>query len=741
MLILTTRMDESEHYHIGYIRPDGSGITSVSEGHQHEIAMQLSPETGDPIFIIQPAIGHSHEHTKYAVPEKGEPVFDEKELIIRYKNMFETAKSIEEDEGNLVDAASSEDFYCGRQWTDTDKQELEKARRAVLTINEIKPKCDTLTGYYSRTMTDIKLLPEESGDQSTADILNFKMKNTINRQKWVDKEKRCKSEAIRVGRGACRIRPVVNRYGAMETQMEQKRWDAVFFGPHQEPDGSDCEYAGIFVDVSEDELRRTYPDKAEEISENTMGYSLNIPGESFTASHGTGGTKFYDQGTKKYRIIEIEYRENKTSKSIVNVKHGFSFNITDAPKEHVSQLKTISELSSIEYLSYDIYWAVFADNVLLKREKSLLPEISIVPWYCNFVNGRWWGKIYDGMDSQKELNKNRSSMVDIVTQASLYGVGYSASAFENTRDQKDFEDKRKSPGFSAKFADGFKEHIHVFENGRFPTERANVSELSIQSMQSTMGVNPQMQGLSDQSQESGSAMMFKKEQGFLGNEFMSDNFSASKSRVGKLLIYCIQAIETPESLIRLAETQGNGKNLRNQEPFEVYPKLSEGELMEVAVQMGLISEPLMMQIQEGEQIPELPIILGQAQMKINQDKRQKLLELLGNFDIQDYDVTVAEAQYSPNYMAASSMVMESVFRGDPNKPADLIIQTSPYVPEKIKQQLAARAQAQLEAQQQNEQAKLAMESKKLDVQMQSTMIAAQSRVKSDNNNKQVPMAR
>ena len=87
------------------------------------------------------------------------------------------------------------------------------------------------------------------------------------------------------------------------------------------------------------------------------------------------------------------------------------------------------------------------------------------------------------------------------------------------------------------------------------------------------------------------------------------------------------------------------------------------------------------------------------------------------------------------------MVMESVFRGDPNKPADLIIQTSPYVPEKIKQQLAARAQAQLEAQQQNEQAKLALESKKLDVQMQSTMIAAQSRVKSDNNSEQVPVAR
>ena len=169
--------------------------------------------------------------------------------------------------------------------------------------------------------------------------------------------------------------------------------------------------------------------------------------------------------------------------------------------------------------------------------------------------------------------------------------------------------------------------------------------------------------------------------------------------------------------------------------------MSESELIDNAVRLGLISQPLMEQLQEGQDIPELPVILGQVQMQVNKEKREKLLELLGNFDIQDYDITVSESQYSPNYQAASAMVMESVFRGDPNKPADLIIQTSPYVPEKIKQQLAARSQAQLAAQQQNEQAKLALEEKKLDVQVQNTMVAAQSRMQSDNNNKPTPVAR
>lgn len=725
MFVRAIKNEETGHYHIGYIRPDNTGVTSVAEGHAHEIVSQTDPQ-GQIISTIQEAAGHTHEIGEFGEFFPEEPEFSEDEEIEKCKNLYSEARALDEDSESMEDAKTAQEFFEGKQWDPADEEKLRGEDRAVLTLNELKPKCDVLQGNYIRNKTDIRLLPEEDGDQLTADILNMRIKNILNKNKWDMKESRIIGDVIRVGRGVAAVKVDIDNRGVMQTKIEYRPWDQAFFGPHLEPDGSDVDYAGLFTDVSKEQLKGLYPDKADEIEEvTTQEYpDLDTGGgkldkrDQYNTKNKKGSknsvSRKYDKeladiAKKKYRLVEVQYKKFRNSQTVLNTKHGFYYSLDGVPRSDVAQIRTIPELSLVEYAPYDVWITVFAGSIILRHEKSMLPEIGIIPHYCNKQKDHWWGKIKDSIDSQREHNKLRSAIVDVVVKAGNYGIGASQSAFQKSTDFERFKKDKNNPGFTFNFADGFQEHIHEFNGVKFPNELAAVAKLSSDSIFTTMGVNPQMIGLSDQSQESGTAMVHKQRQGFLGNDYILENMSASKRRLGSLIVYAIQAIDTPERILRLIENQDN-KTTAELKPADLYPQLSPEQLIEIGIQKGAIPREISQIIQQVGQIPpEFQQILPQIQEAVNLERRQKLLDLLDNYEIQDYDVTVSESPWSPNAKYANFLLLSELFKGNPNAPIEVLIEEMPGLSQELKTKITGSIAQQQQAQMQLEQQKMQTE--------------------------------
>jgi hypothetical protein len=735
MLIRALRNNGIDHYHVGYVRPDKTGVTSYNSGHSHEIVSEMDPETGEIVTQVSEANGHVHEIGEFGefLP-KGKEVSDSDEIKI-CKELYHEGRSVDENEESMDDAKESEDFYKGYQWDQQDEAERRAEKRPCIVHNEVKAKIDLLVGNFIRSRTDIKILPEESGDQRAADIYGHRIKKICTRQKWDSKEARIFSDSLIAGRGAGHVSIGIDRNNMLEVRMETLPWDSVFFGPHLEPDGSDAEYAGFYSDMSKARLKELFPDKAEDIEKDWDTYEKDSKKSSYDKANPyeqVSGSRSESQGPsdidkelvnlskKEYRVVTLYRRVYSHVPIVFNSRQNFRYSLQGVPKADVTKIETIEDLSIIYDASYVVNIARFAGNTLLVKEESLLNDIPVIPFYCNKRGlSRWWGKIHEAKDPQRELNHRSSQLIEILNENTTYGYGVSSRAFDSPQDLEAFKRDRRKKGFVAKFAEGFKEHIHEFQGGRWPTEIDNLIKMSSEKIFTVMNVNPQMMGLSE-GQESGVSLAHKQRQGFVGNDYIVDNFSASKRRIGSLLIKAIQVVDSPESLLRLIENQDN-KTLKDADPISLYPEMSKEDLIQRGIEMGALPADIIQVIQEtGEIPPELEQILKQVGNQVRMEMRQSLLDLLDNFELEDYDVTVYENQWAPTTMYTNYLLLQDLFRGNPNAPVEVLIEMIPYLSQTLKSKITGAINGRAQMQAQSEMAKNQTEIVK-------TQIAAESK--------------
>jgi len=724
-MLLEAKKDAGvNHYHIIYIRPDGTALVTESNGHTHELSMTAG-SNGQQLPSIEPAGKKPHTHAIGNIEEKetiDEDNSDDEELHI-ISELYREAAALDAENNKYADIDAK--MYAGDQWEKADRDKLKAEDRACLDLNEIKPKLDLLSGYQSRNRTDINLMPVENGDTLTAEAYNYAIKSISQMSSFDQKEIEIFDENIQEGRSFFNVRIGLSRNLVPEVIIERKTRRKVFTGAHEELDGSDMEYAGFFDHISKARLKELYPDKAEEIEADydyMVSYKENIKPKNKNQYY-TGRSMpaledntLVDIAKQNYKIIEVQRKIYKRTPTFFNTNHNFYFTAANIPKDKIRIIKSIEELNLIIDVDYYIQVGVFAGNVLLRKEKSLLKEISLVPVYCNKKGDKWWGKVRDAAGAQIELNKRRSQIIDIVNKMASYGIGFSPAAFDNPRDAAEFEAKRNKPGFSQVFADGFKEHLHEFQGVKFPSEVANASQLSSASISTSLNVYPEMLGDSSSASASGAALSIKTRQGLLGNEFLFNNLSLSKKRLARLLINAIQVTSSPEKLLRLMENQNNQMFSASKKSM-IYPETTPQEKLQLAVSSGMMGQADAMGIaqllQSGQPLPpEVGALMNALEAQIKNVHREKLLAALNNMELADYDVAITESPSSPSMMFTNYLIISDMFRGNPNAPYSELIKLIPNLGDSVKKSLLDALGAQQQASAQSEQMKYATEIEK-----------------------------
>ena len=196
------------HKHIVYTNDrTGKGFTSISKGHSHVMRFEVDqkPTMGGEMvplgtgrWILEPADGHTHDIIPIMPVEIKKKENDE-DIVSECLRLYRYARDLEKPA--RIQGRESLKFYEGEQWDDSVVTQLEKEKRACLTINQIESKIDLLSGYQRQNRTDIKYMPVEDGDQRVSEITDIITKNILENCNFRFEETDVFDDMTIVGRG------------------------------------------------------------------------------------------------------------------------------------------------------------------------------------------------------------------------------------------------------------------------------------------------------------------------------------------------------------------------------------------------------------------------------------------------------------------------------------------------------------------------------------------------------------
>lgn len=675
------------HRHIVYMRKDGTGYTSIEQGHTHLVEYVLpEPEQNDPITgqVTAPAKegfwrlaaqgdGHIHEFLdiefkQSEIETKPGENADTRDLRIvgEVLSIFKSQRDHEHE--SRKEGEESEGFFHGRgQWEKSVKDGLTSRNRAALTINEIQSKVNLLSGFQRLFRTDINYLPVEGGDQRIADILTMIMKNIMDQNTVENEEIQVSQDQYIAGRGIFNVRADFDKDPRGEIVVERFPWKNLFAGPHEKLDMSDCDTITKARWYSLEQAIAIIPEKADEIEQvfefdRQDGHDrkpephIRIRGQQYTISNNrirvTTDKEVVDIVKKNVRVLEQWRKVHSKADSFVNPTDDFSVNVENWFPEDIEAVKTIPGFRIIKRNSFKMRVTVVIGNVLVSDEFPELPiqDFFIAPAYANKRDDNFWGIVEAMKDPQREVNKRHSQLVDIGNKMAAYGWFYRRRTFPNPEEKTKFLNTSSSAGFAIEIEGQPPDQV---QGTKFPSELVQMEILASQKMREVSNL-PEL----PTSVQSGKQVIEVRRTGLIGNEFLFDNINISKKKIGKLALPLIQQIYPPERIIRVIENQ-----------------MRRGPIRIDGVQM---------------------------QGAISPEDREAIREILENADLTRYDVKVTVSPTNPTIRRGIFEAWSDLAKQGLDVPMSILVEFSDF-PEKDR--ILEMMQSQQQSNQQLEQGK------------------------------------
>lgn len=649
-------LGRAAHHHIVYCNHDaGTAVASTDAGHTHEI--QYDPNTGQ--YFVLPALdGHTHELEDYVVKEKRKKEDDAK-IIAEIRELYRTGRDLERD--SLEKAKEAEEMVRGDQWELTEKSRLQGLQRAAVTINLIEKNIDQLCGVQRQERSDIRFIPVEGGDQRIADILNICTKQILNQCYFPREESKVFEDAAIAGRGQFNVTINFERDLRGEICIEKFPYLDVVYGPHEKEDLSDCEYQIKHRWFSLAKIKQLWPDKAEDIERDyehcaEFEPSVEYSGDNYLygapIAKMIGEDPIVDIARKEYRVLECWRKFYVKGSVIANPSEGFYFNAFGWDSKDLKAVQTIPGFFAVEQNQTKIRITKVAGTVVLSDENPAdLPvdDFFVVPVYNKKRGNRFWGKVEAAKDAQKYVNKNYSQALDVGNKMASYGWFYDQGTFPDNEKEK-FKRNATSPGFVMEVVDVNRPPVKV-EGSKFPAELVQLMSLGKEQVADLLNIVTMPNGAN----ESGNLFMQRHTQRMMGSEYLFDNLSFAKQKLGRLILKLIQRYYTPDRIIRLV------RNANSREPQQI----------------------------AGQELAEFT--------------DQEIMDLLETADLGEFDVEVSESSWSPSARMATFVLLKEMIEAGFPVPPEAIFEFAD-IPADVKQKLLGQIQQQQAGQMEAEQA-------------------------------------
>lgn len=612
--------ETEKHYHAVYMdEVANTFLTSLDNNHRHEVVIYPDPSTNEPRVAFSEVNGHTHSLALLddVLPDKPEKKEDN-EVVTEAISLFKAASRLEED--SRARGIQSYKFFKGEQWDETTKQRLKAKNRACQTHNLIASQIDILSGIARQNRLDARAFPVEGSDDGVADIATALLIRISKISKLPTHEIRVFEDGLITGRGFFDVFISQKKNPLGEIQISRFPWKDGYFGPHEELDGSDASHCHKAKWMTLSKAKRKYPEKAKDI-ENSYVRANRYPedgeittdfyvDDSESINKYNTDAEIIDVQHKRIRLIEHEIKEYRTAYMAIN--SALTLN-QEVSLEIYNKLKTVEPVSLLRLPRERVRVVLTAGTTLIKNVYPDRPYegFSLTPYYVYKYDDDegFNGKVEFMKDSQREVNKRSSQIIDVANTTLSPGFFYEKDTFVNEKGKRDFQKNASTPGHNAEIENIERPPIPK-QNPRFPGELFTLQQNNMRLMTSVSNINPALAGQSSQYQSAKAGSM-QRQAGLIGNERVFDNFILSKQTVMHKVFKLAQEFYSKERIARI-----------------ILSEASDPERLE-QLQIG------------GQQI---------AQRRTSEEDAiamQNIIKLLNTSDLSDYDITIGEQPLSP----------------------------------------------------------------------------------------------
>lgn len=546
-------------------------------------------------------------------------------------------KQVEAFEATTLDARLAserdQDYENHHQWTEDDKDVLDKRNQAATVVNRIKGKVNLLTGILEKTKTKPKALPRTPKHADAADAITEALRFVVDNTDFQTKS----SNVFRDGE-------VIWGYGGAIVEFEEKggeKWVAVneippdryYFDPHSRKlDFSDKKFDGIVLWMDEEDAIDEFPDKKDDIS------SLMTNGQG-DETFDDKPNFWVDKGRKRIKVCQ-----------------------------HFSLDKGVWMLS---YFTKDLFLAEPKPSPFLDEFGEPQNPIEAQTVYLDRELQRY-GEVRSYIWSQDEINHRRSRLL------------YRGSVKQTIGEKGAVDDITQMKQELAK-ADG---HVEVNIGRRFDIiDQNEVSQVDLllfqQSMSEIDDVGPSESLAGKTSIDSGRGLQIQQQGGLAEKASLFKGHENWEQRIYRQMWNRIKQSKTAEWWVRVTDDQTNLEWVGLNREITLAEALQESgapEAMELLQQMTLAGDPRLNEVVEiRNNVAEIDvdIIITKAPdfVSIRQEQFEMMAKLAERYgaqevpfhvmlelsDLPNKDVVKKMLQPDPEAAAAQAQKQEMAF--------------------------------------------------------------------------------
>lgn len=315
----------------------------------------------------------------YTKDEDGKKTLDVDQSLTKLKQWLQDNVSV--GDAARREALIDRDYYDGKQWTEAERQELQRRGQPCLVFNQIQGKVDLLIGLGLQQSSDpvaVARTPNHVEDaQTVTDVLRYV--EDVNRFDLI--RSKARKQMLVEGIAGAKVEPLKRRrQGKVEYDIKIKpiAYDRIVYDPYsREDDFSDARFIGEVVWMNMDEAKARFPDK-EEIVEASMS-TTHTEGNIFRDTQ--VAEMWADRHQNRVKVVEMWY-----------------------------------------YHGDDVYYAIFSNaGFLVEPTRSPYKNTygeDIMPYVMTSAHtdndGNRYGYVRQLRDPQDEINKRRSKFMHMV---------------------------------------------------------------------------------------------------------------------------------------------------------------------------------------------------------------------------------------------------------------------------------------------------------------------------------------
>jgi hypothetical protein len=463
------------------------------------------------------------------------------------------------------DAIESYKFVKGDQWSDKDKQKLADEDRPALVINKIISPVMFLAGVQRQQRTEVKLVPFERGDVRGSEIMTGLYKYIAARSREKEVDSRVFLDKIVTGLGFWKLGIDFDQTAEGELRWERVSPLAIFADPNWVENGwSKAQYVMHALWMNLDALMQEYPQHKSEIRQQ---YGDWLHGDSAYGDSGltsisgdhsgdafSSRRHFWDPETQRARVVEAWWVEVLRTKVAVDLR---SNRVSSEPEdiEVVKQLldqfpEAAERVALIERPVRQVKVAKFMNDILLDEFDSpftgdnagrfpIFPAVGYRLW------GNPIGTVQNMKDPQREKNKRRSSMIEVVRRLP-HGVWMNQES--EGADPRILEKVATGAGGVVSFRTIEPKLVPPPE---LPQSLVYLDRMSDQEIRDIPNIHSELTGNSTQRTVSGRAIEARQRGGLTVQEPLLESFESEKQEAAAFMLGLIQQFVTPEQAFRI----------------------------------------------------------------------------------------------------------------------------------------------------------------------------------------------